>query len=301
MKRVTDKFALRRGRIHDRDMVFFLTHHRTAAAAGIPNAQVFFRQTGIDWAYHDMEWEGLDLALTGAPQVTCWVLGTGGRVLVGSEGGFEQERIPQAEAAALDADEVYTRIEPLGDRLAAAGAGGRVALRDAGGWEPLPPPANAGRIRALAGTGPQDLLAVGDRGAVWRRDERGWHAEQSTVEHTLYDVVKAADGQAFACGEAGVVLRREAGAWRRLDLEDIHNTFRSAAWFQDRLYLADGQGLFALGQGKLTRIPLGGDPPARIHQLDTRDQHLLAVAEDQAHYTPDGTSWTPVQFETEEP
>lgn len=301
MELITDKFALLRGRIHDRDMVFFLTHHRTAATAGIPNAQVFFRQTGIDWAYHDVDWRGLDLAVTGTPQVTCWMLGTGGRVLVGSEDGFEQEHIPQAEAAARDSEEVYTLLAPLGGWPAAAGAGGRVALRTTGGWETLPPPDNARRIRALAGSGPQDLLAVGEGGAVWRRDERGWHTEKSPVHTALYDVVRAADGHAFACGEKGVVLRREHGSWRRLDLENIENDFRSAAWFADRLYLADGQNLFALGQGKLTKVPLGGDPPARIHQLDTRDQHLLAVAGDQAHYTPDGAVWTPVQFEAEEP
>lgn len=300
MERITEKFALLCGRIHDRDMVFFLTHHRTAAAAGIPNAQVFFRQTGIDWAYHDMDDVGLDLAVTGAPRVTCWVLGTGGRVLTGSEGGFAQERIPQAEAVAEDGADTYTLIASLGDRPAAAGAGGRVVLRNPGGWEPLPPPDRPARIRALAGTGPRDLLAVGDGGAVWRRDEQGWHPEDSTVDCTLRDVVKATNGQAFACGDNGVVLRREAGSWKRLDLEDIDNTFRSAAWFGDRLYLADGHSLFALGQGKLTEVPLGGDPPARIHQLDTRDRHLLAVAEDQAHTTPDGTTWTPVQFEAEE-
>ncbi len=295
MEAVTDLFELRCGRILDRGMLFFLTRHRKASPAGLPNAQVFYRQAGRDWVYHDVDWWAFDMALAGEPELSCHVLGSDGRLLLGGAGGFAEQRI------AAEPDRAQpTCIARLGATVAAAGTGGLVLWRDPlSDWQDIGPDGPAElrpRFAAVAGRGPADLVAVGDGGAAWHRGPAGWQREVTGTEADLRDVVEAAAGGYLACGAGGVVLERRHDGWRRLAPAESAADFCSAARLGADLYLADGERIWLLDEDGLQPLVAGADGPQQVFQLDAGDDHLLAVASDAAHLSPDGRSWQPVAF-----
>lgn len=67
----------------------------------------------------------------------------------------------------------------------------------------------------------EQLLAVGQQGAIYRREDNRWEAVDAPVKNRLFAVAQGAEGLAVAAGAFGAVLCSEDGgrSWRQADID----------------------------------------------------------------------------------
>src|SRR5262245_55355232 len=66
------------------------------------------------------------------------------------------------------------------------------------------------RLRAVWGSSPSDVTAVGYGGAIVHYDGAAWTPEASGTEVVLHGVWISPEGEAFAVGDLGTILHRAA-------------------------------------------------------------------------------------------
>ncbi|HLS68364.1 MAG TPA: hypothetical protein VK035_03405, partial [Kiloniellales bacterium] len=94
------------------------------------------------------------------------------------------------------------------DDIFVVGLSGTLGHFDGSRWRITPARARSDLL-ALAGT-PDRVIAVGAGGAMMLHDGRHWRAEESGIDSGLRAVAVTPAGEAFAAGDGGVILRREA-------------------------------------------------------------------------------------------
>ena len=65
----------------------------------------------------------------------------------------------------------------------------------------------------ISGSGPSDIVAVGDTGSVLRYDGSTWTRETSPTSLLLRAIWNGGPGQYFTVGERGTILRSSGTAW----------------------------------------------------------------------------------------
>jgi hypothetical protein len=68
-------------------------------------------------------------------------------------------------------------------------------------------------LRAVWGTGPADIFAVGDDGAILRYDGVRWYTMASPTDRMLRTVWGIGPTEVYAAGEDGVLLRFDGSQW----------------------------------------------------------------------------------------
>lgn len=110
--------------------------------------------------------------------------------------------------------------------MLACGMGREVLVRDAPGqWRAIGPGVGVDDrgvvgFEGLHGFSLDELYAVGWQGELWRGDAKGsWQRIESPTKANLNAVWCASDGQAYAVGDGGVLLRGRGDAWEVLASE----------------------------------------------------------------------------------
>jgi hypothetical protein len=85
---------------------------------------------------------------------------------------------------------------------------------DGTSWNEMPAP--QGGIVGLHGVSPEALIAVGDGGLIARWDGASWNNEACPSAEPLRAVFLRDDGEAWACGNSGALLRRTDGTWTQV-------------------------------------------------------------------------------------
>lgn len=113
--------------------------------------------------------------------------------------------------------------------------GGRASRwsRDAGERDVLEADAP---LRAVAGSAPDDVWAVGDGGAAWRWDGARWSSAETGVTTTLRDAWARARDDAWAVGDGAAALHWDGARWRATalpmaaDLTRVHGRAADDVW-----------------------------------------------------------------------
>lgn len=98
-------------------------------------------------------------------------------------------------------------------------------------------------FESLDGTSGSDIVAVGWDGAIWCFDGARWEVQDSPVNLILSDVTVLADGEFWACGQEGTVVRGRRGMWRALEA-GLPSNLWSLAPYQGGVVAASTLGLF---------------------------------------------------------
>ena len=191
--------------------------------------------------------------------------------------GFETEQIPDA---GIDRDTpIYgylNAIREISGRLYACGGGGQIYVRGNAGWSNL---AGALRVAVTApkpnlalnqiqmgdelgdidGFSENDLYVVG-HGTVRQYDGVQWTACEVPTDEILLAVLCTAEGEVWACGFNGTILRGNASSgFKDVSRFDDNMIFSSMCIYGKLLYLASNEGLFALDMTdrdpRITKIP----------------------------------------------
>lgn len=244
-------------------------------------SQEIVEDIGPDIVVPDPDWEAVslgDLGSVGGLSVVSGdeaYAGSGARAL-------RFNGITWAAFGTPDEARVLHGIWSDGSTVVAVGAGGLVARRAAGptGVWVIEPSGVTADLWAVAGRGPDDLVAVGDDGVVLRFDGETWEKRHERTSMRLRGVAIAPDSEGDAgiraVGSGGQLVEMVGSTWRGTQIAASASTLSGFA------HLADGT-LVAVGtQHTLT----ARRPNAPAWQGETtndsrqRDAHAVTVGAD---------------------
>lgn len=246
--------------------------------AGIDDAgsPTLWRQAGARWVAERAPIEGALVGLSGARGKPL-ALGvqhvdaargpfgrTSVRVLGWSGAGWEQREVLVASPLLHDAGWSLAS-EPSGDVLVAGGFGAVIRVtseRSLALGENLAP---AERLTGVHGTGPRDVVVVGDSGTMLRYDGETFRPDPSG-RGLRFTAIHGAKGLLAASAREGKLLVRRGGEWTALATgtrSDLH-----AVW-------TDGDEVFAAGdEGTVVRCARGRCAPI----ASGTDESIMALA-----------------------
>ncbi len=94
----------------------------------------------------------------------------------------------------------------------AVGQNGALLRRDASGWKELSRQLTGANLRTMGGNSPTNVYACGVEGLL-RYDGKAWQTTNVGASYNIEALWISAKGEVFAVGPAGLALRFHAGAW----------------------------------------------------------------------------------------
>jgi hypothetical protein len=82
-----------------------------------------------------------------------------------------------------------------------------------------PPPLTTKNLRAVWGTGPADVWAVGDNGTILHFNGKAWTPSPSGTEENLTSVIGTGPASVWVSGEKGAILHWDGAVWRQVSAE----------------------------------------------------------------------------------
>ncbi|MGG5820264.1 hypothetical protein [Falsiroseomonas sp. HW251] len=189
-------------------------------------------------------------------------------------------------------------VRTIADRVYAVGmdrqAYIRVGERD---WRPMQqgltgtPPGQTSGFEAVDGYSAEEIYAVGWDGEIWQWDGSSWTRQESPTNLILTDVCCAGDGQVYACGRQGLLLRGRGPTWTIVEQDVIDEDIWSLAWFGEALYLATFEAVYVMRGDTIEMVDFGEGKALSTYRLGVGPASLWSVgAKDVMSF--DGTSWT---------
>jgi hypothetical protein len=145
----------------------------------------------------------------------------------------------------------------------AVGADGRVYPYQGGWLEPIDlGVSDSLNLLSVSGTANDNIWVVGSQGAVFHYDGVVWERMEQTTLATLYDVHVRPDGQVFAVGARGTLLRFDGNGWS-LTPPPKHSGDLRAVWAFDNIDEgAVAVGVQAVTLGPMLQFPTINEPTA---------------------------------------
>jgi hypothetical protein len=243
-------------------------------------------------------WSVVSMCVSRKPLVQGLALGTWGEVLAIDANGFREERIGSGKDSP-SARGPMRALRSIAGTAYAAGMNRQVYRRDAPGrWAAIDrgarPPAGDKTIvgfEALDGFAPGEIYAVGWDGAIWRYDGSLWSELDSPTNVVLTCVCCAGDGNVYAGGRRGLLLRGRDWQWEVVNQADTAEDFWSLAWFRNKLYLATMRAVYTLEQDGLRQVDMQADDPITCFHLSSAEDTLWSIGSKDVMAF-DGTAWT---------
>jgi len=243
-------------------------------------------------------WHTAALAVLAQPRECAVAVAESGQALAFGLRGYKVE-----ERIGTDADGPANRgplrgARTIGDRVYAVGmdrqAYIRLGDRD---WRPMQqgltgtPPGQTSGFEAVDGFGAGEIYAVGWDGEIWQFDGTAWTRQDSPTNLVLTDVCCGGDGQVYACGRNGLLLRGRGPTWSVVEQDVIDEDIWSLAWFGDALYLATFEAVYAMRGDAIEMVDFGEEEAVSTYRLGVGPASLWSVgAKDVMSF--DGTAWT---------
>ena len=137
-------------------------------------------------------------------------------------------------------------------------------------------------FEAIDGFSGKDIYAAGWEGEVWHYDGRSWSPRDTPTTLAFHCLRCADDGQVYAVGQRGLILRGRGHRWELVPHEATEDDLWGCEWFQDRLFVATTHVLYELRGDDLVPVDHGEvPPPATCYHLSAADGVMWSIgAED---------------------
>lgn len=245
----TQAHSFRRGCLGKDGRILLLLVNDELAQEGSPHTGVVLWDNGRFRPVVTTAWTACAAVFLDWPDAEFAVVGEQGQLLrVRADGSTAEEMLP---ASASSQPCIWKGAAAIDGRLFAAGIGFCCAMVGPDDERRDLSPQRFGTVtegqglgfESLDGTTATDIVAVGWDGAIWCFDGNQWEIQDSPVNLILSDVIGLADGEFWACGQEGVVVRGRRGSWRALETGLSKNLW-SLALYQDAIFAASTQELF---------------------------------------------------------
>lgn len=286
---LTRKNTYFRGAAAGRERLYLALKDRRLDRQNVLHARLAALDAGAVRPVKDANWAVAGMCVVRTPNETLIVAGENGEVLTCAGDSINREDIDpppfQLRFCGAIAGHAY-----------ACGMKRQVLKRQAGGqWIAMHAPPGTGKrvagFEAIDGFSDDDLYAVGWEGEIWQFANGNWHQRSSPVNVILTGVCCAPDGNVYACGQNGILLRGRGEQWAVLEQQELEDDFWDLRWFGDALYVASMDTLYRLQGADLKPVDFGGDAPASCYKLSDADGVLWSIGQENL-FSFDGTTWT---------
>ncbi len=152
-------------------------------------------------------------------------------------------------------------------------------------------PKDRARVAFLSvdGFSADEIYAVGWDGQIWQFDGKVWKQLDSPTNLMLFSVHCCSNGDVYACGQEGVIVRGRNSSWGIIEQAETTESLRDIEEFRGKLYVCSNNLLYFLHDDEL--VPVIADYQVRsFGKLKATDEALLSVGlKDAAIF--DGNSW----------
>ncbi len=236
-------------------------------------------------------------------------LGLHGEIVRAVPSGFTREVIDLSESGPQHIGDMR-EIRTIGERAYAVGMG-RVAYRCDGveKWTridqscrcPTDDESDAG-FNSIHGFSEMDIYAVGWDGELWHFDGKTWEMLPSPTNLALFRVVCAPDGNVYACGQVGTILKGKKSSWEVIENDATQADFYGATFFKGKMFFSTTDGLFTIEDNQVAPLEIKSDKKLTFKRaqsflkLDANDDILWSVGNKMALYSADGINWTETTY-----
>jgi len=254
-----------------------------------------------------LNWAARSICHSTVPIDEIVVLGLDGEVFSFSNDEFVEEPLFAAKQRTDKTGRLLV-VRSIGGRAFAAGYGRQVYRRiGRQQWQSIDmsiPGRQSGQVEVVGfesidGFDENDIYAVGIKGEIWHFDGQTWRQIMSPTNLRLTGVTCAADGNVYACGQFGILLRGRGDQWEVLHEDMDIRYLWDVCWFEGVLYCASSDILYEAIDGQFGPVPFAdGEPieggiPTTFFRFSVIDDLLWSIGEKDI-VAFNGNSWTRV-------
>ncbi|MGE0797082.1 MAG: hypothetical protein AB7G13_24790 [Lautropia sp.] len=300
-----DRMSFITGTVRQKDLAYLIAVSDKLAAARTPHSRVIQIYRG-DVGTIDVNWAIQSVTIGKRPDERMIGISEQGFVFVMGGGKYGEE------PGIIDASDqrlAPARRGPMrevrgiaGGHAVAVGTARQAYRREAPGvWKCFDQTAQEPNVdlteksfESVDGFSESDLYAVGWDGEIWHFDGRRWTQKDSPTNLALYRVRCAEDGNVYACGQSGVLLRGRDDRWEIIGEGHTSEDLWGLEFFAGKLYAASLRLLYVFDGAALADADWGDEPPpTSCHQLSAADGILWSIgAKDVMAF--DGQAWSSV-------
>lgn len=292
----TDVFSFTTGVVRDRNTAYFALTHDATARKKSPHSAIT-AWVGGKWNNQMVEWGVVGVACIEFPEPLAFYLGEPGGVHVFDGTNWSIEEFAHGDDG-TDKRGPLRALRTIAGQPYAAGMDRQVYRRNGPNrWELIDQGARPEKFdprgigfNAIDGFAPNDIYAAGFQGQIWHYNGKRWRQLDSPTNYILSNLICAPDGNVYACGRLGMLVRGRGDQWEVIDHQATKQDIWGFAWFQDKLYLASLHFLFAWDGTALKPIELDDPNVSSTYHLCTSDGFLWSIgAKDVVGF--DGKDW----------
>lgn len=147
-------------------------------------------------------------------------------------------------------------------------------------------------LNSIDGLSYDDIYAVGFGGEIWHCVCGTWREVSSPTNVILERVHTVRTDLVYAAGQSGVLLRGHQEIWEPIEQTATSGDFWGMAWFQNRLYLSNNDGIFVLtDQDELVPLDIGLPGERTFGQLHSNRGALWSFGTQHCSWTENGKTW----------
>jgi len=277
-----------RGAARFKDLVYLALQDKKLLKKDMAHTRLGSVDEGEVANVKDLTWRAAGICVARKPSEKLIVVSGDGQVFTYVGGQESGEKIRDAfDLRACAAIDGYAYACGMNREVFRRGGEGK--------WTAMHAPAAEGDddvagFEAIDGFGADDIYAAGWEGEVWHWQGSAWAQAPSPVNVVLSGVCCAGDGNVYACGQAGTLLRGRGQDWEVLETEGLIDDFWDLRWFMDRLYVASMSALYELQGDVLVPVDFGRDAPDSCYKLTDAEGVLWSVGQ-QNICSFDGAAW----------
>jgi hypothetical protein len=146
-------------------------------------------------------------------------------------------------------------------------------------------------LNAIDGFDESDIYAVGYSGSVVHFDGTRWHQLDAPTNQHIHQVLCHTDGQVYACGRGGTILKGRLDVWQDLSSADRTGDFWGLAAFKREVYLCTYHELFRIVGSNLIAIDVPVNSEGTFYRLASNESFLWATTGTGRILRFDGQDW----------
>jgi hypothetical protein len=278
-------YLLSTGAVRRRDLAYLVGVETASMESAQPRSRVFVYTRGQWIPPVDLDWNARSCTVCHAPAERLIAMSAQGYIL--TLGGGQVVVEPRI-APGDQMPGPLTEVRAIAGPAYAVGTLRQAYIREAPGqWRRIDQTCRASgsdavdyAFQTIDGFSPADIYAAGWEGEVWHYDGQTWSPRDTPTNFDFNCLRCAGDGQVYAVGQRGLILRGRGDRWEVVEHEATEQDLWGCEWFQDRLFVATMRMVYELRGNKLIPVEYGEVlPPATCYHLSAADGVMWSIGE----------------------